>query len=79
MSRVWTGLAAAMAQTVSGEITGTVADPAGAVIVGAAVQLTSDLTQQVRVFTTDLRGGFLFTGVVPGGVAPGAVGSPAEL
>jgi hypothetical protein len=57
---------AAFSQSVTGQISGTVADPAGAVVVGAKVQLTHDLSQQVRDFTTETNGGFIFTGLVPG-------------
>jgi hypothetical protein len=55
------------AQTVSGEISGVVADQGGAVVVGATVDLISDLDKQTREFKTDNSGEFLFTGVVPGG------------
>ena len=57
----------AYAQTVSGEISGSVADQAGAVVVGATVNLISDLDKQTREFKTNPSGEFLFTGVVPGG------------
>jgi hypothetical protein len=56
----------AMAQTVTGEISGTVVDPAGAPISGVEVRLTSDLTQQARAFTTESSGLFTFPGLVPG-------------
>ena len=55
------------AQSVTGQISGTVTDSAGAVIVGVAVKLTSDLTKQVREFKTDSGGEFLFPNLVPGG------------
>ncbi len=58
-------LPAANAQMMSGQITGRLADPAGAVIVGAKVQITNDLTKQVREFTTDSNGNFTFTNVPP--------------
>ena len=54
------------AQSVTGQITGTVADSAGAVIPGAAVKLTNNLTQQVHNFTADANGSFIFTNLVPG-------------
>src|ERR1700736_3782994 len=57
----------AQSQSVTGQISGTVADPGGAVIVGAAVQLTHDLSKQVREFKTEASGAFVFTGLVPGG------------
>ena len=59
-------LPTANSQSVTGQISGTVTDPAGAVVVGAPVQLTHDLSKQVREFTTDLSGSFVFTGLVPG-------------
>jgi hypothetical protein len=57
---------AAFSQSVTGQISGTVADPGGAVVVGAKVQLTHDVSQQVRDFTTETNGSFIFTGLVPG-------------
>lgn len=61
------GSQVANAQTVSGEISGTVIDPAGAVVAGAVVDLISDQSRQVREFRTDANGNFVFTSVVPGG------------
>ncbi len=55
------------AQSVSGQISGTISDTAGAAIVGATVEVTSDLTKQVRQFRTDSSGAFLFPDLVPGG------------
>src|SRR5215510_10199062 len=57
---------AARAQTVSGQISGRVTDPQGAVIGGASVRLISDLTQQVREFVADESGSFVFVSLVPG-------------
>ncbi len=57
---------AASPQSVTGQISGTVADPAGAVVVGATVQLTHELSKQVREFRTESAGSFAFTGLVPG-------------
>ncbi len=54
------------AQTTSGQISGVVADPAGAVISGLPVRLTSDLNGQPREYTTATDGSFVFTGLVPG-------------
>jgi hypothetical protein len=53
-------------QSITGQISGTVTDPDGAVVVGATVQLTNDLTQQVRTFTTEANGTFIFTDLVAG-------------
>ena len=55
------------AQSVTGQVSGTVVDPAGAVIAGAQVQLTNDLTKQTRGFVSEQNGSFIFTGLVPGG------------
>ena len=54
------------AQTVNGQITGTVTDPTGAVVIGAKVTLTYPLTGQQRLFTTDSQGNFLYPDLVPG-------------
>ena len=59
-------LPAANAQSVTGQISGVVVDPAGATIPGAIVQLTHDLSQTVRRFTTEASGSFIFTSLVPG-------------
>jgi hypothetical protein len=53
-------------QGVTGQITGNVADETGGVVAAAAVKLTHDLSQQVRMFTTDSSGTFIFTNLVPG-------------
>ncbi len=57
---------AAQAQSVTGQISGTVTDQGGSVIAGAAVRLTHDLSLQLRTFKTDTNGNFLFTNLVPG-------------
>jgi hypothetical protein len=57
---------AANAQTVTGSLTGTVVDPGGALIVGAAVQLTNEVTKQMREFTTSGNGTFIFPDLFPG-------------
>jgi hypothetical protein len=59
-------LPTANAQSVTGQVSGRVTDPTGAVVVGAPVQLTHDLSKQVREFTTDSNGAFVFVGLVPG-------------
>ena len=53
-------------QSVTGQISGTVADSAGAVIPGAVVQLTNDLSKQIHTFTADSNGSFVFANLVPG-------------
>ena len=55
----------ANAQTVTGLITGTVIDSAGAVVAGATVQITNGITKQVRTFTTSANGTFIFPDLVP--------------
>ncbi len=54
------------AQTVTGQISGTVTDPTGAVIPGAKVTLTYNLTEQQRDLVTDSSGVFVFPELVPG-------------
>ena len=54
------------AQSVTGQISGAVADSEGARIVGAQVSLIHDLSKQERNFTADRDGNFLFTNLVPG-------------
>jgi hypothetical protein len=56
----------ASAQTVSGQISGIVADAQGGVIAGTAMELMNELTEQVREFRTESSGGFLFPNLVPG-------------
>src|SRR4051794_39700583 len=51
---------AAYSQMMSGQITGRLADSGGAVIPGARVQLTNELTSQAREFLTDSSGSFTF-------------------
>ncbi|HKQ85926.1 MAG TPA: TonB-dependent receptor [Candidatus Acidoferrales bacterium] len=54
------------AQTINGQITGTVVDPSGAVIVGAKITLTYPLTGQQRQVVTGTTGDFIFPDLVPG-------------
>ena len=53
-------------QGVTGQISGVIVDPAGAVIPGANVRLVHDLSQTIHQFTTEGNGSFIFTGLVPG-------------
>jgi Carboxypeptidase regulatory-like domain len=55
-----------VAQTVTGQVSGTVTDPSGAVIAGAKVTLTYALTGQQRNLTADASGVFVFPELVPG-------------
>jgi hypothetical protein len=57
---------AASAQSVTGSITGTVADASNAVVTGATVQLTNQISKQQRTFTTAGNGSFTFADLVPG-------------
>ncbi len=59
-------LPAANGQSVTGQISGVVVDPAAAVIPGATVELIHDLSQTVRKYTTESSGSFIFTGLIPG-------------
>src|SRR5580704_9653547 len=54
------------AQEVTGSITGSVADPAGAVVSGAGVTLVSETTAAVLRVTTNAQGNFVFTAIRPG-------------
>ncbi len=56
-----------MAQsTISGDLTGTVTDPSGAVVSAATVTLKSDATGQTRTTTTSSNGTYRFTLLSPG-------------
>src|SRR3954463_7509445 len=59
-------VACLVGQTVSSSITGTVLDPASAVVPNAAVTLTDENTGSVRTGTTDSTGLFRVLNVVPG-------------
>ena len=59
-------LPAANAQSITGQISGNVADSSGGALVGAVVHLTNDLSKQERMFTTGNAGSFVFTNLVPG-------------
>jgi hypothetical protein len=56
----------ALAQQVTGTITGSVIDPTGSAIAGATVTLVSEQTAAVRTTPTGAEGGFVFTAVSPG-------------
>ena len=56
----------AYSQTVTGSVVGTVADPGGAVIVGAKVELINSISKQVREFKASSAGSFEFTNMIPG-------------
>src|SRR5580698_3646958 len=58
-------LPVANAQTVTGSMTGTVVDSGGALVVGATVELTNEITKQVRTFSTSGNGTFIFPDLFP--------------
>ena len=53
-------------QTITGVISGTVADPSGQAIPGAAVTLINESTADLRSAATDTAGNFVFPSVLPG-------------
>jgi len=57
---------AALGQTTSAQISGTVVDPTGAVVVGATVTLQNEETSETRRTTTNEVGNFVFPALVPG-------------
>src|SRR5689334_3401475 len=59
-------IAPAFSQNISGSLTGTVQDPAGAVIPRAEVKLTNPSTGATQINTTNAAGVFLFASVLPG-------------
>jgi hypothetical protein len=61
-----TGPRAASGQATSGELTGRITDPAGAVIPGVTVTLRSPETGLVRTAVTNQSGDYLFALVPPG-------------
>ena len=56
----------AWAQSVTGQISGTVTDASGGTVIGATAVLTHDLSKTERSYTTSGTGAFVFTGLVPG-------------
>ena len=66
MSLLLASTPAANAQTVTGSVSGTVADSAGSVVVGARVQLINDISKQTREFQTSGAGEFEFSSIIPG-------------
>ena len=53
------------AQTATGQISGTVIDASGAVVPGATITVTSDLTGMTRTATTDSNGDYVFALLPP--------------
>jgi Carboxypeptidase regulatory-like domain/TonB-dependent Receptor Plug Domain len=58
--------APARAQESTGSVSGSVTDEAGQVLPGATVTVIEEATGRSRVVTTDARGGFLVTALLPG-------------
>src|SRR5262249_28406505 len=56
----------AYAQSQTGQISGVVTDPSGAVVTGAKVQAIHELTKNTREFTTEASGAFVFPDLIPG-------------
>jgi len=53
-----------------GEITGVVTDPAGALVVGAAVTVSNPATNLTRTATTNNAGNYTFPSLLPGVYSP---------
>lgn len=68
LTLVWLTLsgAAAFGQGLTGQISGSVQDPSGALIADAEVVLTNVATAQVRKTNTSSEGAYLFTQLLPG-------------
>src|SRR5207245_9459275 len=58
--------APALAQTVTGALTGHVADPTGAAVGDASLELVEPATRRVRAATTDSSGEFVLSGIAAG-------------
>src|SRR5437667_2202312 len=56
----------ALAQTITGSISGTVTDPAGGIIPGASVTVVNEQNKETRSSTTDGEGRFSFAALQPG-------------
>src|SRR4029434_5165887 len=56
----------AVAQTVTGSISGTIMDTTGNAVAGATVRIINERTNDARVLTTNESGDFRFTAVLPG-------------
>jgi hypothetical protein len=54
------------AQGLTGQISGTIADPSGAAVPNATIELRNTATAQVRGVTTDTSGSFIVTELLPG-------------
>ena len=63
---LWSNVPALHAQTITGQISGTVADPTGAMVVGAKVVLTDPSTGSSRTVSVRESGAFTLNDVLPG-------------
>jgi hypothetical protein len=59
-------LSNAFGQSVTGGVQGNLVDPSGAAVNGSVINLSNDITKQVRQFTTGYDGSFDFSNVLPG-------------
>ena len=50
----------------TGAIAGSVSDPSGALVAGAAVAIVSEATREERILTTDAQGSFSMPFLTPG-------------
>jgi hypothetical protein len=66
LSLMLLGAQYAIAQTVTGSISGTVVDASGNALAGATVRLINERTNDARVLTTNESGDFRFTAALPG-------------
>lgn len=60
---------AAYSQSVTGSVSGTVVDAGGAIVVGASVTLTNDISKQAREYKSASTGEFEFISMLPGSTA----------
>src|SRR5262249_57306944 len=65
----------AFGQAETGQVSGTVTDPSGAVVSGAKVTLTNNGTGQARTTQTSANGSYAFTNLQPGNYALTVEGS----
>src|SRR5215472_14022396 len=63
---VFTMTAAGQSSPETGQITGTVRDPAQAVVSGARIVITNQQTKVTATASTDERGGYVFSAAQPG-------------
>lgn len=66
VAAVLLAVGAAVAQSGTGQISGTVFDPTGAIVVGASVKVTNDRTGAVRSTQTGPNGAFVMAALPPG-------------